>query len=671
MGNCTIALAGNPNTGKTCIFNNLTGAKQHVGNWPGVTVEKKEGMINHKGYDIRIVDLPGTYSLGAFSGDEIVARDYIISESPDAIVNVVDATNLQRNLYLTVQILEAQTNVIIALNMIDQAKKYGIEINTKKLSHMLGVPIVPTIAAKQKGMDDILDTVIKDQKNVSHTWHIDYGSIIEPKLAALKEYIQTNDIISKKYPARWLAIKLLEGDEAVTDDIRKLSGGTELLNVANTAISKIEKELNAPLDSAIIEKRYQYINILIEECVDTTRTKTETITDKIDSILTHRLFGLPIFLAIMILVFEFTFKLSKPIVDLIENGFKSLGIWAQTYLAGINAPELFISFIVDGIIAGIGAVLAILPVLALLFLAIAVLEDSGYMARVAYIMDKPMKKIGLHGKAFIPFILGFGCNVPAIMSTRTLDNDRDRMITILSNPFISCGARLPIYTAFTAAFFPKHQTLIIMSLYALGVLISIVTVKIFGGLVFKDEDSSFIIELPQYHMPTIKGSMLLMWEKIKDFLKRASTIILSAIIVIWALSTLPVGVEYASDKSMVGRISSFIAPIFKPAGFGTWQATIALIFGILAKEIVIGTLGVVYKTGIQGLNAALTLHFTPLSAYSYMVMSLLYAPCISTISVIRSETKSRKWTAISLIYSFAVAWITSVLIYQIGSLIIS
>ncbi|HQA61269.1 MAG TPA: ferrous iron transport protein B, partial [Tepidanaerobacteraceae bacterium] len=362
----------------------------------------------------------------------------------------------------------------------------------------------------------------------------------------------------------------------------------------------------------------------------------------------------------------FTFIFSEPLVEIVETGFSTLSELLLAALTGIGASEIFISFVVDGIVSGLGSVLSIVPVLFLLFIAIAMLEDSGYMARIAYVMDKPMRMMGLSGKAFVPFLLGFGCNVSAVMATRTIENKRDRLITILANPFISCSARLPVYVLFTSVFFPKRQALVLGSLYLLGVFMAIISVKLFGKIVPEQDDSSFIIELPPYRLPTLKGVFLHMWENVRGFLNKVSNIILAAVVIIWLLSSLPFGVEYASDESMIGRMSSLIAPILKPAGFGTWQAAIALIFGVLAKEIVISTLGVVYKAGSFGLAAVLSEHFTPLSAYSFMVMTLLYAPCIATIGSIRSETKSLKWTAVSVIYGLIIAWTMSVLIYQIG-----
>jgi ferrous iron transport protein B len=661
-----MAIAGNPNTGKTSLFNHLTGARQHVGNWPGVTVEKKEGQIRYKDKIIRVVDLPGTYSLGAYSEDEIIAREFILNNESDVVVNTVDATNLSRNLYLTVQMLEMDANILIALNMMDEAGRLGIEIDLNLLSTALGARVVPTVAAKGKGIKEIIAAIIENGiKPSKGKFRIDYGEDVERVIDNIVNMIQDDKKLSK-YPPRWLAIKLLEEDEKLVRQIKATLKGKEILSYVQSCRQALENKIGENLDSYIIAKRYEFIHDVISQSVQRPQTGNDLLTDKIDRIVTHNILGIPIFAAIMWLVFTFTFIFSEPLVEIVETGFSTLSELLLAALTGIGASEIFISFVVDGIVSGLGSVLSIVPVLFLLFIAIAMLEDSGYMARIAYVMDKPMRMMGLSGKAFVPFLLGFGCNVPAVMATRTIENKRDRLITILANPFISCSARLPVYVLFTSVFFPKRQALVLGSLYLLGVFMAIISVKLFGKIVPEQDDSSFIIELPPYRLPTLKGVFLHMWENVRGFLNKVSNIILAAVVIIWLLSSLPFGVEYASDESMIGRMSSLIAPILKPAGFGTWQAAIALIFGVLAKEIVISTLGVVYKAGSFGLAAVLSEHFTPLSAYSFMVMTLLYAPCIATIGSIRSETKSLKWTAVSVIYGLIIAWTMSVLIYQIG-----
>lgn len=669
METIELALAGNPNTGKTCIFNNLTGAKQRVGNWPGVTVEKKEGEVLFQDRLIKIVDLPGTYSLGAYSEDEIVARHYLLNDKPTIVVNVVDACNIQRNLYLTMQIMEAGAQVVVALNMMDEACRRCIKIDVDKLSNLLGVPVIPTIAAKNTGMTDLLTVVTDHAKAKKKTFAIDYGPILEKGIALLETKIKANHDLTRKYPTRWLAVKLLEDDEVVKNDVAQLIEGAQLLDLAAACRESMAAQLPGSVDAAFISKRYGYINAIVAESMGAEKKGGVAVSDRIDRVVTNKWLGIPLFLLSMWLLFEFTFRLSGPLVDLVEDGFASLAGWLEGVLTGVNASPLFISFIADGLISGLGTVLAILPVLFSLFLGIALLEDSGYMARIAYIMDKPMRRVGLDGKAFISFLLGFGCNVPAIMSTRTLDSKRDRLLTIIANPFISCAARLPVYILFAGAFFPRHKTLVIASLYFIGLLMSIFTVKLFGRAVPRQDEETFIIELPPYRLPTFRGVFVGLWQQLADFLRKVTTIILASVIVIWALSSLPLGVEYASGDSLIGKISSFIAPVFTWAGFANWQATIALIFGVLAKEVVVSTLGVVYKTGGRGLDVALAAHFTPLSAYAFMVMTLLYAPCIATIATIKSETKSLKWTLVTLVYGLVVAWVFAVLVYQLGSLL--
>lgn len=670
MKEFVIALAGNPNTGKTCVFNNLTGSKQQVGNWPGVTVEKKEGTIKYRDKILRIVDLPGTYSLGAFSEDEVVAREYIMSGEADVVIDVVDATNLRRNLYLTLQLLEAGANVVIALNMMDEAQRYDIEIDPKKLSVELGVPVISTVASKGVGMKDLMEAALEiGDKKKNGVFIIDYGKEIEEHIERLVSYIEKNTNLTNRYPSRWLAIKLLEADERILEELKDYKNAQAIIDMARDSREVLDEKLDVKFDSYMIKKRYEFIEHVLDKSLISKESSGQTTTEKIDKIVTHRIWGLPIFIGIMIIVFAFTFALGEPLEELVGEGLDAFGGWVESRLTAIEASPVFISFLVDGVIHGLSAVLEIVPLLFLLFLMIGILEDSGYMARIAYIMDGPMRLIGLHGKAFIPFLLGFGCNVPAVMSTRTLDSHRDRMLTIIANPFISCSARLPVYVLFAKVFFPRHRIIVIISMYLIGVLVAVFTTKLFGEKVFKEEDASFIIELPPYRFPTLRGIFLHMWKSISAFLKRASTVILSAVIVIWFLSSVPFGVDYASDASLIGKISSLIAPIFKPAGFGTWQATIALISGILAKEVVAGTLGVVYGAGGTALEAVIAQHFTPLSAYSFMVMTLLYAPCIATIGAIRNETKSRKWTFITLAYGFVVAWVVSVSIYQIGTLL--
>ncbi|MCG0279008.1 MAG: ferrous iron transport protein B [Thermanaeromonas sp.] len=666
-----VALAGNPNSGKTSIFNDLTGSRQHVGNWPGVTVEKKEGKAIYQEQILKIIDLPGTYSLGAYSEDELIARNFILFDHPDAVINVVDATNLERNLYLTLQLLEMGAKVVVALNMMDEAKKQGLDIKVDKLSSLLGVPIVPTVATRQEGIKELLAEAAKMVlKNPPSPLALNYGREIEGEINKLEALIGQDPFLTQRYPARWLAVKLLEGDERLQQELMENKKGSILaqLEKSRKALATV---LGEEVEAVIAERRYGFINGIVKESVKRQKSLEErlTLSDRIDKIVTNRYLGLPVFLLLMWTVFQFTFKLGDPLVGVIEGAFESLNGVASNRLEAIGAPRLLISFLTDGIIGGLGSVLVFIPPIFLLFLAISILEDSGYMARAAYIMDRFMHALGLHGKSFLPLLIGFGCNVPGIMATRTLENRRDRLITILINPLMSCTARLPVYVLFAGAFFPAYQGWVIFSLYLLGVGLAILMGKLFKSVLFKGEVAPFVMELPPYRVPTLRGLFIHMWERGSCFVRKAGTIILGVVVLVWALSNLPPGVEYASPESFIGRIGSFLAPALAPAGFGTREAAAALIFGILAKEVVVGTLGVLYGVGEEGLSEVITQHFTPLSAYAFMVMTLIYVPCVATIAAIRRETNSWGWTAFAVGYSLVLGWVMAVLVFQMGRLI--
>ncbi len=666
-----VALAGNPNSGKTTIFNNLTGARQHVGNWPGVTVEKKEGQFVSEGKVIRVVDLPGTYSLGAYSEDEAVARDYILFEQPDVVINIVDATNLERNLYLTTQLLEMGTNVVIALNMYDELKARQMDIDVAKLSELLRVPVVPTVATRNQGIKELVTRALQAAKTKNRKpLKINYGNEMEAELAAIEQDILSNPKLAEKFTPRWLAVKMLEGDESVLKEIEKHCNLDRLLTRRNEAVKRLESVWGEDIESLIADRRYGFIGGLAKEVVTRRQTSEDRLStsDKIDRIVTNRYLGIPIFLLAMWAVFQFTFKVGNPLIGWIESFFAWFGGVTGTWLASAGTPELFRSLIVDGIIGGVGSVLVFIPNIFLLFFAISLLEDSGYMARAAYIMDRFMHSLGLHGKSFIPLLIGFGCNVPAIMATRTLENKRDRLITILINPLMSCTARLPVYVLFTGAFFSARQGLVIFSLYLLGLVLAILVGVVFKRFLFKGETSHFVMELPPYRIPTLKSTLIHMWERGSSFIRKAGTIIFAVVVLIWVLSNLPVGVEYASQESILGRIGSLMAPIFQPAGFGTWEAAVALVFGILAKEVVVGTLGVIYGVEETRLTGVIAQHWTPLTAYAFMVMTLIYIPCIATIGAIKRETNSWGWTAFAIGYSLVLGWLMAVLVYQAGKL---
>lgn len=660
----TIALVGNPNCGKTTLFNALTGSNQHVGNWPGVTVEKKEGKFIYKGNQYNVVDLPGTYSLGAYSEDEIIARDYILKGNPDIVINVIDATNIERNLYLTTQLLEMGTKVIIALNMMDEAKAKNIQIDLDNLSRSLGVPVVATVASKNKGIENLIDAATSHiHTNKSNNHNFSYGENIDKEINAIKELLADSTL---GYPENWIAIKLLEGDKEILNEIKTKSPKSFCERLKAVEEKAIDYELE------IVDRRYNFINSIVKKSVEKSNEITDTLTDKIDRFVTDKWLGLPIFALIMFIVFQLTFTIGQDLLGgYIESLVEVLGITIEKFLVNINAPALLTSFIIEGIIGGVGAVITFIPLIMVLYFFLGILEDTGYMARAAYVMDGIMRALGLHGKTFISMIVGFGCNVPGVMSTRTLDNKKDRMIAILINPFMSCGARIPIYLVFISAFFYDHGGLVLFSIYGLGILVALIMGKIFSKTLFKGESSHFIMELPPYRLPSFKPVVRDMWDKVLEFIRRAGTVIFVVVTLLWVLSVFPMGVEPYSQDSFLGKIGTLIAPIFAPAGFGTWQASVSLFAGIAAKEAVVAVLGMVYSdvNGGLELTQALQSVFTPLTAISFMVMVLLYTPCVATIATIKKETNSYKWAIFAALYTFLIGWGGAVLVYQIGRLL--
>ncbi|PVE16717.1 ferrous iron transport protein B [Clostridium perfringens] len=664
----TIALAGNPNCGKTSLFNLLTKSRQHIGNWPGVTVEKKEGTLKFKGESYKVIDLPGTYSLGAYSEDEIVARNYILKDKPDVVINVVDATNLERNLYLTTQLIEMGANVVIALNMIDQAEALNIEIDTNKLSKKLGVPIIKTSALKNRGIEELIETSIYSKKN-EKLININYGEDIENEIKNLSSLLETykNKL---EFPVNWTALKLLENDEYIKDKIKQLNSPS-IFTKLEESNKTIEKNIGFEADMSIVDKRYSFISSITEDVIKKPSEKQVTTTEKIDKIVTNKYLGIPIFALIMYCLYELTFIIGAGIQEWFGDLIAKAGVIVSEWFSNMGAPELLVGFIDKGLFGGVGAVLSFLPLIMVMYFLLGLLEDSGYMARAAYVMDRLMRGLGLHGKTFVSMIVSVGCNVPGIMSTRTLENKKDRMIAILINPFISCGARMPIYAVFVEAFFPTHQGLVLFSLYVLGIIVALISGKIFSKTLFKGESSYFVMELPAYRMPSIKNVFLLMWEKAGAFFKKAGMIIFPMMIVLWALSVLPLGVEPNSEHSILGMIGSFVAPLFVLAGYGTWQAGVSLITGILAKESVVATMGMVYA-GVEEGEALINVIqqvFTPLSAISFLVMTLLYTPCLAALGAIKRETNSMKWTIFSAVYTFVIALVLSTLVYQVGLLL--
>ncbi len=778
--NLTVALAGNPNSGKTTIFNNITGARQHVGNYPGVTVERREGFRRFEGKDLLLVDLPGTYSLTAHSLDELVARNVIINDKPEIIVNILDASNLERNLYLAVQLLELERPVVLALNMADVAENMGLRIDDALLSRKLGISVVRTVGNRNKGMDDLLKMVVDAAaKNKRQPFALDYGPEIETKIGQVCDAIAA--LTEVKYPLRWLAIKLLENDQDVNKAIGALPGGEKILAQVDGMRTELKAVFADDLELVIAERRYQFVGEIYREVAVSRQDLSVTVSDRIDDILTHRVFGLPIFLGVMWLLFNIVFTAGAYPQGWIEDGFARLGEMAGQYMADGDLKSL----VVDGIIGGVGGVVVFLPNIILLFLGIALLEDTGYMARAAFVMDRVMRAVGLHGKSFIPLLVGFGCSVPAIMGTRTLENPRDRMVTILVAPLMSCSARLPVYTLLTAAFFSAEIAgTVLFSVYLVGIVLAVAMAFVFRKLLFPGATEAFVMEMPPYHLPTLRSILTHMWERSVLYLKKAGTLILAASILVWFATNYPADVEYskdydqaktqveeqftaavtaevlvplkieqiedneslkalageigaihagqaeagdgdkaaveaataaklaglenseadlypyamryyelerekqeATDKiareqageklagSYAGRIGKAIEPVIAPLGFD-WKIGVGLISAMAAKEVLVSTLGTIYSVGAveddaSSLQEALTADpaFSPLVAYTLMVFTLIYSPCLAALAVLRRETNSWKWTAFSFTYSTALAWVIALAIYQAGTLL--
>jgi len=617
---------------------------------------------------MRIVDLPGTYSLTAYSLEEVIARDFVVDEKPDVLVNIVDASNLERNLYLTMQFIELNAKMVIGLNMMDIAESRGIQINIQRLSGLLGVPIIPMVASKNKGIKELLDAVVKvseDGTSEARILKINYGHEIEEELAKITNILGSKSFNDRRSP-RWIAIKLLENDERIKSEVSKLENGDEILKQVQKSASHIQNIFNDDAESVIIDRRYGFISGAATEAVHRTKDDRHTRSDTVDQVLLNRFVGIPIFLFMMWLTFQMTFKVGAYPTNWIET---FIG-WISKIITWYLPETWYRSLLIDGVIGGVGGVIVFLPSIFILFFIIAILEDSGYMARAAFLMDKIMHKMGLHGKSFIPMLMGFGCNVPAIMATRTLESRRDRIITILITPLISCSARLPVYTLFTAAFFSHHAGTIIFSLYILGIILAVIMGKLFGKLFFRESTGLFVMELPPYRIPTLKGTTIHMWERGSLFLRKMGTIILAGSVLIWFLGTFPWGVEYASEASYAGKIGKFIEPLVKPFG-ADWRSGIALLFGVVAKEIVVGTLGVLYGTGenTEALANSLKTAMTPLSAYAFMIATLIYMPCIATFAAIRKETSSWAWTFFAVGYGLALGWLLATIVYQLGMII--
>ena len=666
-----IGFIGNPNSGKTTLFNAYTGAKLKVANWPGVTVEKKEGAFKYHNHVYKLVDLPGIYSLTSYSIEEKVSRQYIMSDDVDVIINVVDASNLERNLYLTLQLIEIGKPVVLALNMMDIVEERGMEIDLHRLPEMIGIPVIPVSARKKTGLDILMHAA-------SHHTEIDsrhypvvvYSDLIEDKIIKITKRLKEHgkDISN----SRFYAIKLLEND-------------SEIMKSCPIDVSDI---VDRSYETDIINQKYDYIEEIIEEILVYKKEKTES-TERIDSILTHRIWGIPIFLGIMGIVFFLTFTLGDGVKGIFEGWLESFSSWTRDVLVNMNTGPVLISLIIDGIISGVGTILTFLPNIAILFLALAILEDSGYMARVAYVMNGIMKKVGLSGRAFIPMLLGFGCTVPAVMATRTLENERDRRKTILITPFMSCSAKIPIYVMLSGMFFKRYASLTALSMYVIGLLAGLLTAYVTTKLEKKadesktvedkPEDNHLLIELPEYKTPNVYSTLLYVWENVKGYLQKAGTTIFLASVVLWfVLRFGPSGYVEDMSQSFGASIGRFLVPFLKPAGLGFWQIGVALIAGLAAKEVVASSLGILFGVanvettlGLSAMQTSLVaMGLGSLNAYSMMIFVLFYTPCVAAIAVIAQELKSVKWTTFVFVFQIVSAWVASVLVYQIGSLFI-
>ncbi len=672
-----LALVGNPNCGKTTLFNALTGSNQYVGNWPGVTVEKKEGKASVDGKPVTVVDLPGIYSLSPYSMEEIVARDFIVGEHPDAIINIIDATNIERNLYLTVQLLELERPMVIALNFMDEARRHGDKLECETLSRLLGVPVIPITARSGENIEELL-RVAHQQMHVGVTiepddLYDDYTHLIHHEVGEL--------IHDRAYeigvPAHWASVKLIEGDVLVEqalgldEDTRgQLEAVCEEYEGAYTLGDR---------ETLIADARYQFIQRVVAQAVQKGRPAGElTLSDKIDAVVTHKWLAVPVFLLMMLVMFSLTFGPGAFFSDCVEGVVGAFGEWVTGALAAAQVAPWVASLLVDGVISGVGGVLTFLPQIALLFLFLSFLEDSGYMARAAFIMDRLLRRFGLSGKAFIPMLMGFGCTVPAVMGARTMENEKDRRMTIMLVPFMSCSARLPVYGLIAGAFFAGYAGLVVFSLYVLGLLFAIVSGIILKKTMFKGEPAAFVLELPPYRLPTLKNCLMHVWERVRGFLVKAGTLILAMSVVLWFLQSFGwnggiVMVEDAAH-SFLGAIGGLIAPIFAPLGFGTWQAAVSLLTGLVAKEAVVSSMSMFYgfAAGASGAAVAGALSgtfATPVAAYAFLVFVLLYVPCVAAVSTIRKEMNSAKWTLRSIAWQLGAAYLGAFLVYQIGSLI--
>ena len=711
-----VALVGNPNCGKTSLFNIASGAHEHVGNYSGVTVDAKEGFFDFQGYHFRIVDLPGTYSLSAYTPEELYVRKHIIEETPDVIINVADSSNLERNFYLTTQLIDMNVRMVIALNMYDELESSGNKLDYIKLSQLIGVPMIPTVCRRGEGIDQLFHVIIgiyeggdflsqkgeirseilEDLRDWHKTYvpdhefgshkeeedarprgymrhiHINHGPELERSIEEVKKAISQNEDIRHKYSTRFLSIKLLENDREIENFISTLPNGKEIIAIRNKETLRIRKVMNEDSEQAITDAKYGFITGALKETFTDNHLEKEQTTRVIDSIVTHRIWGYPIFFLFLYIMFEGTFVLGDYPMQGIEWLVDQLGNLIRNNMAEGPLKDLLI----DGIIGGVGGVIVFLPNILILYFFISILEDSGYMARAAFIMDKIMHRMGLHGKSFIPLIMGFGCNVPAIMATRTIEDRKSRLITMLVNPLMSCSARLPIYLVMIGAFFPNCASFMLLCIYTAGILLAVIMARIFSKFLVKGEDSPFVMELPPYRMPTSKSIMRHTWEKGAQYLKKMGGIIMIASIIIWFLGYYPQHDAYESvaeqqENSYIGQIGKAIEPVIKPLGFD-WKLGIGLISGVGAKELVVSTLGVLYTNegDVENVNLSNRIPITPLVALAYMLFVLIYFPCIATFAAIKQESGSWKWAIFAAGYTTGLAWLVAFTVFQIGSLIV-
>lgn len=710
-----VALVGNPNCGKTSLFNIASGAHEHVGNYSGVTVDAKEGFFDFQGYRFRIVDLPGTYSLSAYSPEEIYVRRHIIDQTPDIIINVVDASNLERNLYLTTQLIDMNVRMVVALNMYDELEASGNTLDYVKLGELFGVPMLPTVSRTGRGVENLFHVIITlyeggdflDKKGKVRAeiledfrqWHkeyvpdhafgthqeeeehprgffrhihINHGPELERSIDAVKLVISENENIRHKYSTRFLSIKLLENDKDLEGMVKTLPNGDKILEVRDREKQRIREVMNEDSEQAITDAKYGFISGALRETFVDNHQDKERMTRVIDAIVTHRIWGFPIFFLFMFLMFEVTFVLGAYPQDWIESLVNVIGTFISNNMAEGPLKDLLI----DGIIGGVGGVIVFLPNILILYLFISLMEDSGYMARAAFIMDKIMHKMGLHGKSFIPLIMGFGCNVPAVLASRTIENRKSRLVTILINPLMSCSARLPIYLLLVGVFFPHHASLVLLSIYSLGIILAVVMARLFSRFLVKGDDTPFVMELPPYRMPTSKAIFRHTWEKGAQYLRKMGGVIMVASIIIWVLGYFPrpsesMDLAQQQENSYIGRIGKAIEPAIEPLGFD-WKLGIGILSGVGAKELVVSSLGVLYADDAEADQTTLAqrLPITPLVAYGYMVFILLYFPCVATLAAIRQEAGGWKWAAFAAAYTTILAWIMSFAVYQIGGLFV-